>query len=267
MAVTLTVLGSGSGGNCTVLSSSSTHILVDAGFSARETVRRMCKAGLDPAALSAILITHEHADHVNGVERLSRILQIPVYMSPGTHQGWRRWARERYKTPCRLERVEEFKPGLEFTVGDISVLPFTIPHDCNDPVGFTFRTEGVKAAVATDLGCIPANVVEALRGCDLLMIESNHDLEMLRLGPYPWPVKQRVMSRVGHLSNEALAEFFSKHYDGAAAYVVLAHLSEQNNHPGLARRAAEHALNGRHNLFRDNLLLASQGDVLESIRL
>lgn len=267
MAVTLTVLGSGSSGNCTVLSSSRTQILVDAGFSCRETMRRMRSAGLDPAATSAILVTHEHSDHVNGVERLSRVLGIPVYMTAGTHHGWQRWARDKAKGNGTLRRVEEFNPGLEFMVGDISVRSFTIPHDTNDPVGFTFRAEGIKAAIATDLGCIPANIVEALRDCNVLMIESNHDLEMLRTGPYPWAVKQRVLSRVGHLSNDALAEFFSKHYDGAATYVVLAHLSEQNNHPEIARRVAETSLDGRRNLLGDNLFLASQHEVLESIRL
>jgi len=241
MAVTFTVLGSGSAGNCTVISSSRTQILVDAGLSCRETVRRMRRAGLDPERTDAVLVTHEHTDHVNGVERLSRVLKVPVYMSAGTYEGWRCWARDKSK-PDTLPRREEFQSGIGFNVGDIQVLPFTVPHDTNDPVGFTFVVEGVKLGLTTDLGCIPRNVVEALRGCKLLMIESNHDLEMLRTGPYPWPVKQRVMSRVGHLSNEALAEFFSNEYDNCAAYVVLAHLSEQNNHPEVARRAAQRAL-------------------------
>jgi phosphoribosyl 1,2-cyclic phosphodiesterase len=266
MAVTLTVLGSGSGGNCTVLSSSRTQVLIDAGFSCRETLRRMRAAGLDPEATQGILITHEHTDHISGVERLSRMLKIPVYMTEGTYQGWRRWAYDRDKTTV-LPRLECFTAGLPFTVGDLGVLPFTIPHDCNDPVGFALRAEGVKLAVTTDLGCIPANVADAIRGCDLLMIESNHDLELLRVGPYPWTVKQRVMSRVGHLSNEALADFFAKQYDGAATYLVLAHLSEQNNHPEIARRAAEMALQVRPQGGNSNLLLAAQAQSLEPIRL
>jgi phosphoribosyl 1,2-cyclic phosphodiesterase len=241
-------------------------VLIDAGFSCRETLRRMRLAGLEPEATQGILITHEHSDHINGVERLSRVLKVPVYMTEGAYQGWRRWAFDRDKTTT-LPRLERFTAGLPFTVGDIEVLPFTIPHDANDPVGFALRAEGIKLAVATDLGCVPANVVDATRGCNLLMIESNHDLELLRVGPYPWPVKQRVMSRVGHLSNEALAEFFVTQYDGAATYLILAHLSEQNNHPEIARRAAEMALRTKSRDGNCNLLLASQAQSLEPIRL
>jgi phosphoribosyl 1,2-cyclic phosphodiesterase len=138
------------------------------------------------------------------------------------------------------------------------VLPFTIPHDAVDPVGFTFQAEGLKIGVATDLGYMPTSVRQHLRGCDILMIESNHDLEMLRGGPYPWSVKQRVMSRVGHLSNDALAEFLTSDYDGGAAYLILAHLSEQNNHPEIARGAAERALIPKRNLLTNRLMLATQ---------
>jgi len=161
-----------------------------------------------------------------------------------------------------------FEAGRSFAVGDIAVTPFTIPHDAVDPVGFTLRVEGVKVSFATDLGYIPASVKHHLRGSDVLLIESNHDLEMLRNGPYPWVVKQRVMSRVGHLSNGALAEFFTTDYDGSAAYVILAHLSEQNNHPELAHREAERALESHASLLLQNrVMLASQPEPLEPIRL
>jgi len=134
-------------------------------------------------------------------------------------------------------------------------------------VGFTFRAEGVKVGFATDLGYMPVSVRNHLTGCSVLMIESNHDVEMLRSGSYPWSVKQRVMSRVGHLSNDSLAEFFSNDYDGGAEYLVLAHLSEENNHPERARLAAEQALNGRRRLWDRPVLVASQTEVLEPIRL
>ncbi len=127
--------------------------------------------------------------------------------------------------------------------------------------------EGVKVGIATDLGYMPPSVCDQLRGCDLLVIESNHDVEMLRGGPYPWSVKQRVMSRVGHLSNDALADFFAGDYDGNATFVVLAHLSEQNNHPEIARRAAEKALSPRRNLLQNRVLLAAQSEAMEPIRL
>ncbi len=134
-------------------------------------------------------------------------------------------------------------------------------------MGFTFRAEGIKIGFATDLGYMPASVRNHLRGCSVLVMESNHDVEMLRGGPYPWAVKQRVMSRVGHLSNEALAEFFSNDYDGVAEYVVLAHLSEQNNHPEIARASAEQALRGRQGLWKNRILLAAQTEALRPIRL
>ena len=127
--------------------------------------------------------------------------------------------------------------------------------------------DGVKVAIVTDLGYMPASVRDHIRDCDVLMVESNHDLEMLRVGRYPWSVKQRVMSRVGHLSNAALAEFFASDYDGNAAFVVLAHLSEENNHPEIARDTAERALAHRRNLLQNRLMLASQWQALESIRL
>src|SRR5258708_11760071 len=166
-----------------------------------------------------------------------------------------------------LPKAEHFAAGRGFRIGDIEVMPFTIPHDAADPVGFTFRAEGVKIGFATDLGYMPTNVRNHLRGCTVLVMESNHDVEMLRAGPYPWSVKQRVMSRVGHLSNDALAEFFSNDYDGGAEYLVLAHLSEHNNHPEIARAAAEQALGGLQALLRRHALLATQAEVLQPIRL
>lgn len=273
--VRMTVLASGSRGNSAVLSSSGTTILLDAGLSCRETLRRMIRAGEDPARLCAIVITHEHQDHVNGLAVLARRLKIPVYITAGTHQEWQRWVRgpATRQAPfyadddkAYLDRCEHFRAGEKFQVGDIEVLPFTIPHDAVDPVGFIFRLEGVRIGIATDLGYLAANVKMHLRGCDALVIESNHDVEMLRGGPYPWSVKQRVMSRVGHLSNDSLADFLSTDYDGGAAFLVLAHLSEANNHPELARQAAERALGDRLSLVQNRLLLASQSEAMEAIR-
>ena len=136
-------------------------------------------------------------------------------------------------------------------------------------MGFTLRGEGVKVAFATDLGYLPRNVCEHLRGCDVIVIESNHDVEMLRIGPYPWSVKQRVMSRVGHLSNETLAQFFTNEYDGSASFLVLAHLSENNNNPDVARICAEEALGRRPSLFafRGELQIASQHQPLAPFQL
>jgi len=279
MAVSVSVLASGSRGNCSLVATSSTRILVDAGLSGRETFKRLKALGdrnddrngdrsnERVEEISAILITHEHSDHVAGLQRLATKLNVPVFLTAPTHHAWSRAVRDEKGAIPDLPKLEHFSAGRGFRVGDIEVMPFTIPHDAADPVGFTFRAEGVKIGFATDLGYMPTNVRNHLRGCSVLVMESNHDVEMLRSGPYPWSVKQRVMSRVGHLSNDALAEFFSSDYDGGAEYVVLAHLSEQNNHPEIARAAAEQALGGRQGLWHNRVLLATQTEVLESIRL
>src|SRR5882724_2008458 len=272
MGASVTVLASGSQGNSALISSATTRVLVDAGLSCRELTRRLRASGEDPSALDAILITHEHSDHIAGLRVLANKYRIPVYMTGATHQAWKREARDSRKAykgqPCSLDKLEIFQAGHSFAIGDISITPFTIPHDAVDPVGFTLRVEGVKVSFATDLGYIPASVKHHLRGSDVLLIESNHDLEMLRNGPYPWVVKQRVMSRVGHLSNGALAEFFTTDYDGGAAYVILAHLSEQNNHPELAHREAARALESHASLLLQNrVMLATQPEPLAPIRL
>jgi phosphoribosyl 1,2-cyclic phosphodiesterase len=264
MAVRVMVLGSGSKGNSTLIATSRTRILVDAGLSCRETFKRIRQVGEDPLAIDAVVISHEHSDHVYGLAVLARKLKIPVFMSGPTNDAWDRGCREQN---TNVDRLELFAAGHSWIIGDISVNTFTVPHDAADPVAFAFRAEGVKVCIVTDLGYMPANVRDHIRGCDVLMIESNHDLDMLRIGPYPWSVKQRVMSRVGHLSNAALAEFFANDYDGGAAYVVLAHLSEQNNHPEIAREAAQRALEPRRNLLHNRLVLASQSQALEPITL
>src|SRR6201997_1890556 len=267
MGVSVSMLASGSRGNCAIVASACTKILVDAGISCRETFKRLRALGEDPHTLSAILITHEHSDHVYGLAILAKKLRIPIFMTGATHQAWARAMRDANGERPQLEKLERFESGHRFQVGDIAVQPFTIPHDAADPVGFTFRAEGIKVGVATDLGYIPVSGRDHLRGCDVLVMESNHDLEMLRVGPYPWSVKQRVMSRGGHLSNVALAQFFTNDYDGEAAYVVLAHLSEHNNHPEIARRAAKRALGPRRTLLHNRVVLALQNEPLEPIRL
>ena len=363
----MTVLASGSKGNSAVIATDRTRILVDAGLSCRELFRRLALVGEDPARLSAILITHEHQDHVAGLGVLARRLRIPVFLTEPTHRAWVRmltprttmtyaqWldrlAIERTEKqqaladragvptytplaspaaaagdptpeleaiaalsaeaagldpalqaslaedpdladePCELTSanlaptsakpgetsaktdptylpaVEYFHSGTGFTIGDIDVCPFTIPHDAADPCGFVFSNLGVRFGLATDLGYMPPNVKSALRDVDLLLLESNHDLEMLKDGPYPWSVKQRVLSRVGHLSNLATAEFLERDYDGGAHTIILGHLSESNNVPELARLAAEHAIGDRMRLLGNRIVLAQQQAPLDAITL
>ena len=368
----MTVLASGSKGNSAVIASSRTRILVDAGLSCRELMRRMQQVGEDASKLDAILITHEHADHVSGLPVLARRLNIPVYFTEQTHRAWvrqmtpkttlsyRQWLEQQRRekqerleaqalahqiatapnrdddvpddhfflceaapadvpgdpfvpgdatsrldagecasvpdattdpalalaaaaeedlcddisrtlresirqNPSYLPAVEYFQAGRHLAIGDIDVTPFTIPHDAADPCGFVFAAEGLRIGFATDLGYMPPNVKMALRNCDVLLLESNHDLEMLRDGPYPWSVKQRVLSRVGHLSNDACAEFLLRDYDGGAAYVVLAPLSERTNQPDLALRAAEAAVGDRLSLLGNRIVLAPQAEPLASL--
>ncbi|MBA2677634.1 MAG: MBL fold metallo-hydrolase [Ktedonobacteraceae bacterium] len=367
--VRVTVLASGSKGNCTVVTTSRTRIVIDAGLSCREIVKRMRLSGEEPEKVDAILITHEHQDHVQGLSMMARRWNVPVYATEATHAAWRRWitprntmsfnawlemrrqqaaasatgdielvctdpaiddpvfkeveipaiaashqgfpattplpfptepldpaqscsaplgpeaahepVHEALRTakvelfppdprsddPAFLPCIEHFRAGISFDIGDITVTPFSIPHDAADPVGFILQTEGLRIAIATDLGYLPPNVRMHLRRTDLLMLESNHDLEMLRDGPYPWSVKQRVLSRVGHLSNDAASEFLANEYDGGARYVILAHISESNNLPELARLSAERALNGKMSLLGNKLLLASQNVPLDPIDL
>jgi phosphoribosyl 1,2-cyclic phosphodiesterase len=267
MAVSVSLLASGSRGNCALVASSSTRILVDAGLSGRETFKRLHALEERPDQISAILITHEHSDHVAGLYRLATKLKVPVFITESTHHAWNRAMRDEEGKIPELPKAEHFSAGRSFRVGDIEVSPFTIPHDAADPVGFTFRAEGIKIGFATDLGYMPVSVRNHLSGSTVLVMESNHDVEMLRTGPYPWSVKQRVMSRVGHLSNDSLAEFFSGDYDGSAEYLVLAHLSEQNNHPEIARASAENALRSRQGLWSNRVLLAAQGEATAPIRL
>lgn len=312
--VRFTVLASGSKGNSCIVSCCSdgekagTRILVDAGLSCRELFRRMKQVGEDPGSLDAILVTHEHQDHINGLAATARKLGIPVYFTEATHRAWVRqvtpqkrityaeWARQYREQkqpaeeaesleaqcatepesvaaqssgpspdPARLPAVQYFRAGESFAIGDLQISPFTIPHDAADPVGFVFTAQGVRLALATDLGYMPPNVQAQLRRCDLIMLESNHDLEMLRDGPYPWSVKQRVLSRVGHLSNDAASAFLEEVYDGAATYLILAHLSECNNLPELARLAAERALISKPSLLANRLFLAAQDEPLAPV--
>jgi phosphoribosyl 1,2-cyclic phosphodiesterase len=271
MCVSVSVLASGSRGNCALVATSTTRILVDAGLSGRETFKRLKALGESSGEvtdnISAIVITHEHSDHVAGLQRLAKKMNVPVFMTASTRHAWSRAVRDDKGAIPELPKFEQFSAGRGFCIGDIDVMPFTIPHDAADPVGFTFRAEGVKVGFVTDFGRMLANMRDALRGCSVLVIESNHDVELLRTGSYPWSVKQRISSRDGHLSNEALAEFLSGDYDGSAEYIVLAHLSEENNHIERARMSAEHALVGRKGLWHNPVRVATQTEALEPIRL
>jgi phosphoribosyl 1,2-cyclic phosphodiesterase len=206
----------------------------------RELRRRLQAIGESLNRIDAILITHEHSDHISGLAVLARNKEIraTVYMTRLTAPAID-WG------PTQPARLEPFQAGARFQIGDIEVQSFGIPHDAIDPIGYAFEAEGVRIGVATDLGYIPESVKFHLRRTDLLLLEANHDLDMLKVGPYPWPVKQRVMSRVGHLSNLGMSDYLMQDLDSCTANLVLGHLSEHNNHPAIVQMIASEALERR----------------------
>lgn len=214
-----------------------TRLLVDAGLSRRELFARLGAIGEDPFQLDAILVTHEHTDHVCGLPATARQLKKPVFL---THA-----AAPTIDWGGSVPVHETFQAGLQFEFGDIQVASFTVPHDSIDPVGFVLRGEGVRVGIATDLGYIPDSVRWMLKGCHLLLLESNHDIDMLKVGPYPWAVKQRVLSRKGHLSNDLACEYLGEELTGETQALILGHLSENNNHPAIVEMTARQTLERR----------------------
>jgi len=265
----VSILASGSAGNLTLLETENTRILVDAGLGKRETLARLAAVGRDIESLDAVLITHEHTDHCNGLPQVLGIWKSPLYVTEPTMGALHRSLPETFAK--RLRGVETIHAGQCFSIGDIDVHAFAIPHDAADPIAFTFRANGVKVAICTDLGYMPQLVKVHLRETDCMILESNHDLDMLKVGPYPWVVKQRVLSRTGHLSNHAVSEFLADPdgFDTHARYLVLAHISQENNNPDVARISAEEALRRRpvEAAFTGELLIASQHVPLAPINL
>ena len=218
------ILASGSKGNAIFISSGDTSLLIDAGLSGIEIERRLTSRGLDPKSLDAILVSHEHSDHIQGVGVLSRRYKLPVYINSKTQKA-------AVSQLGKLYDFKRFECGSMFTINDLSIHPFSISHDAKDPCGFTVNQNGTKIGIATDLGIATAMVKAHLKGCTLLILEANHDEKMLINGPYPWPVKQRIKSRIGHLSNEASKTLLNELQHDGLKHVMLAHLSETNNTP------------------------------------
>lgn len=223
--MTICALASGSSGNCTFVATDNTRILVDAGLSRAETFRRLTLIGERPENLDAILITHEHVDHIGGLIQIAAKLNLPVYLNKGTGAA----------IPWVNYSPRSIVFHGPFRIKDIEITPLAIPHDAADPVGFEF-CNGKTAAVVTDLGHIPPDLANRLRKADFLLLESNHDTDMLAAGPHPWKVKQRVMGPLGHLSNDAVATFIK---EGVNGRVILGHLSESNNNPDLVAALTE----------------------------
>jgi phosphoribosyl 1,2-cyclic phosphodiesterase len=252
----LTVLGSGSTGNAVLICAGRTSVLVDAGLSARETVRRLAAVGVDPASLDGVVVTHEHGDHAGGLRVLLKSLACPVYISAATRDAYIRERvhnssdEPRKRAEALRDRTEEISSSCDFRIGEIDFHPFTIPHDAADNFGFVAMHDGIRVATLMDFGCVTTLVAEQLRGCAAVVIESNHSRDMLKAcDVYPWELKQRILSRTGHLSNEDVAVWLRDQFDGQAEHVVLAHLSQRANNPYLAQLTAESALRERGGLF------------------
>ncbi len=233
------VLASGSGGNCTYVASPKTAVLVDAGLSARDTMRRMDLAGIVPAGLRGILITHEHTDHTAGVSVLSRRHGIALYANSGTIDGIERNPR------MRTLQWNRFMTGAPFLIDDLTIEPFSVPHDCYDPVGFVIHTNGTRVGVVTDMGMTTTLIRERLRQCHALVIESNHDERLLMESDRPWTLKQRIRGSQGHLSNQHAAELISDVAGPELSHVFLAHLSEECNIPEIAIECTRQSLDAK----------------------
>lgn len=231
----LVPLGSGSRGNSTLVEFDGRYVLVDAGLSARALTQRLESVGVAPGKIDAILLSHEHQDHARGAKRFSTLHRVPVVCTPATLDALD-------LSPQHFAEWIALPDAALLDLGTIRVECFPVPHDAAQPVGFVLHGSGLRVGIVTDLGHATTLVIERLRGCDVLMIESNHDDAMLRDGPYPWHLKQRVGGRMGHLSNHEAASVLRRTVEPNCCAVVLAHLSDKNNTPELARRTAAQAM-------------------------
>lgn len=218
---------SGSSGNATYISDGKTNILIDCGTSGKKIEAALKSIDVSPEMLDAILITHEHSDHIKGAGVMARKYSLPIYATAPTHRA------------MEIGNIEDSQrklatPKQTFEIGSIAITPFSIPHDAADPVGYTFMSGTESAALATDIGCITNDIKSAIYGCSKVILESNHDIEMLKVGPYPYPLKQRILSDIGHLSNESAALAALDLVNHGAEHIMLGHLSVHNNLPEIA---------------------------------
>ena len=224
-------LSSGSSGNCIYVGNDHTHILVDCGISGKKTEEGLNSVGLSLSDIDAILITHEHADHIGGLGVLARKAGVPIYATRGTFEGIRSTKSVGELDSSLFHPVEA---ELPFLIKDLEVDPMQISHDAREPVAYRFYETEKKAAIVTDLGTYDQRIVDALQGFDILFLEANHDINMLQVGRYPYPLKQRILGDKGHLSNEACGRLLSRLLHDGIKYIELGHLSHENNLPELA---------------------------------
>lgn len=229
MAIKFCSLASGSSGNCQYIETDHVKVLIDSGLSGKKVENLLKKIYVDPSTIDYILVTHEHKDHTKGVGILSRRYNIPIYANTNTWSGMKEDLGK-----LKTENILEFKTNEGFEIKDLAVLPFNIYHDSNEPVGFSFYHKNRKISYLTDTGRVDDNIKSRIKNSNLLMIESNHDVEMLKMGKYPWFLKQRVLSDNGHLSNESAGQLITEVLSGNNECVLLGHISKDNNFPELA---------------------------------
>ncbi|WP_428609894.1 MBL fold metallo-hydrolase [Sedimenticola sp.] len=222
-------LGSGSQGNATLIESGSTRLLLDCGFAAREAERRLARLGVSPDSLSAILVTHEHQDHIKGVGPLARRYALPVWISHGTFR------QNRCGELPDAQLIHSHQPP--FQIGSITIQPYPVPHDSREPVQYVFSNDDVRLGILTDAGCITPHIQQVLSGCHALLLEFNHDPQMLAEGPYPPALQRRVGGRLGHLNNDQAASLLAELEHTQLKHLVVAHVSEKNNHPEKVRES------------------------------
>jgi phosphoribosyl 1,2-cyclic phosphodiesterase len=230
MSMRFASLGSGSEGNALLVAVGHTRVLMDCGFGLQDTVARMARLGVSPGQLSGIVVTHEHGDHISGVARLARKYNLPVWLTHGTLHS-------QLKAFADIADIREIDPQLTFVIGDIEIIPYPVPHDAAEPVQFVFSNGARRLGVLTDTGSSTMHIEQTLSGCHALVMECNHDVEMLMNGDYPYSLKQRVGGRFGHLNNQEAGGILAKLDLSRLQHLIAAHLSRKNNTPQLAVRA------------------------------
>lgn len=232
-------IASGSSGNCTYIEADNTSFLVDVGISGKRVVAGLEIIDVDPASINGILITHEHSDHIKGIGIYSRKYNVPIY---ATAKAWDKLLEDNMIGKVHEDNIRILEKGQYLSVGNLNIMPYEIYHDAIDPVGYIFEYEDKKIAVATDIGKVDEHILCHLRGADGILLEFNHDIRMLEAGSYPFPLKKRILSDVGHLNNDAAAEALVEIYHPGLKWAVLGHLSKDNNLPDLAFLTAQQAL-------------------------
>ncbi|HEX4896654.1 MAG TPA: MBL fold metallo-hydrolase [Solimonas sp.] len=248
------MLGSGSKGNATLIEYAGTRVLVDCGFPTREAEARLARLGVAPDSIDAILVTHEHADHLGGVGRYARRHGTTVWITQGTHRAW---------ADPEVPAVRIFSPHQDFTIGDLCIRPYPVPHDAREPCQYVIAAGGRRLGILSDAGHVTAHMRATLSGCDALLLECNHDPALLAAGPYPASLKERVGGNRGHLANAQAAELLRGIDCSRLQHLVLTHLSEVNNRPDLARAAVTGAITAPSGADADWIVCADQGQGLD----